>query len=203
MSELDTPPEKLTAWQRWELPSFEEKRVERANAVELPTAAQLEAIQRQAREEGLQAGYAEGIQKAAEENRRLAALIDSLTQQVDEQMAQELLNLSLDIAQQVLQQALKVNPSLLLGVVREAINTLPHFNQGAHLVLNPGDAALVRDRMGEQLAHSGWKIIEDPRIGRGGARIETANSQIDASLESRWKRIGAALGKDTSWLVQE
>jgi flagellar assembly protein FliH len=122
---------------------------------------------------------------------------------MDEQVARELLDLSLDIARQVLHQALKVNPELLLGVVREAIGTLPHVNQGAHLVLNPDDAALVRERMGEQLSHSGWKIFEDARVERGGARIETANSQIDASLETRWNRVVAALGQDTKWLIEE
>jgi len=122
---------------------------------------------------------------------------------MDEQVAHELLGLSLDIARQVLYQALKVNPELMLGVVREAIGTLPHVNQGAHLVLHPDDAALVRERMGEQLTHSGWKIFEDARVERGGARIETANSQIDASLETRWNRVVAALGQDTTWLIQE
>jgi len=195
-------PEKLTAWQRWEAPNLEASGL-RAGQVALPTAAQIEEIQRQAREEGFQAGHAEGVQKAMQENRRLADLIGALETQVDEQVAHELLDLSLDIARQILHQALKVDPELLLGVVREAIATLPHYNQGAHLVLHPDDAALVRERMGEQLSHSGWKIFEDARVERGGARIETANSQIDASLETRWKRVVAALGQDTSWLIQE
>lgn len=202
MSDAVTAPEKLTAWQRWELPNFEGGATG-SGRLELPTASQLEEIQRQTRDEGFRSGYAEGMQKAAQENQRLAALIDALAKQADEQIAQELLDLSLDIARQMLHQALKVNPELLLGVVREAIGTLPHFNQGAHMVLHPDDAALVRERMGEQLTHSGWKIFEDDRIERGGARIETANSQIDASLETRWKRIVAALGKDTAWLIQE
>ena len=167
-------PEQLTAWQRWEAPVF------KAGGVALPTAGQIEDIQRQARDEGYQAGYAEGMQRAAQENQRLADIITALAQQVDEQVAGELLNLSLDVARQMLQQALKVNPELLLGVIREAIGTLPHFSQGAHLVLHPEDAALVREHMGEQLTHGGWKIFEDARIERGGARFETANSQIDA-----------------------
>ncbi|HLP98538.1 MAG TPA: flagellar assembly protein FliH [Sideroxyarcus sp.] len=196
-------PEKLTAWQRWELPNFEARNAMRAKESALPTAAQLEDIQRQAHDEGFQAGYAAGMQKAERENQRLADLLGMLEQQVDEQVAQELLDLSMDIARRVLQQAIKVQPELLLGVVREAIGTLPHFNQGAHLVLHPDDAALVRERMGEQLAHSGWKIFEDARIERGGVRIETANSQIDASLETRWKRVVSALGQDSPWLVQE
>jgi flagellar assembly protein FliH len=195
-------PEKLTAWQRWEAPTLKGGGV-RAGGVALPTAGQLEEIQHQAREEGYQAGYAEGLQQAAQENQRLAEVIGSLAQQVDEQIAKELLALSLDIARQMLRQALKVNPELLLGMVQEAIGTLPHFNQSAHLVLHPDDAKLVRERMGEQLTHAGWKIFEDERIERGGARFETANSQIDASLEARWQRIVSALGQDTAWLDTE
>ncbi|BCK86726.1 hypothetical protein MIZ01_0492 [Sideroxyarcus emersonii] len=200
-------PEKLTAWQRWELPTFEANRVIRPGEVQLPTASQIEDMQRQAHAEGFQAGHAEGraegLQKALQENQRLAELLGALERNVDEQVARELLDLSLDIARQMLHQALKVNPELLLGVIREAIGTLPHFSQGAHLVLHPDDAVLVRERMGEQLTHSGWKIFEDARIERGGARVETANSQIDASLETRWKHVVAALGKNTEWLVQE
>jgi flagellar assembly protein FliH len=202
MSDALVAPESLTAWQRWEAPNLDAGR-SRPGSVELPTASQIEEIQRQAREEGFQVGHAEGMQKALQENRRLSDLIGALEMRADEQVAHELLALSLDIARQVLHQALKVNPELLLGVVREAIGTLPHYNQGAHLVLHPDDATLVHERMGEQLSHSGWKIFEDARVERGGARIETATSQIDASLETRWKRVVAALGQDTSWLIPE
>jgi flagellar assembly protein FliH len=195
-------PEKLTAWQRWEAPNLTTNGL-RAGEIALPTAAQIEEIQRQAREEGFRSGHAEGLQKALQENRRLSDLIGALETQIDEKVARELLELSLDVARQMLHQALKVNPELLLGVVREAVATLPHYNQGAHLVLHPDDAILVRERMGEQLSHSGWKIFEDARVERGGARLETANSQIDASLETRWNRIVAALGQETSWLMPE
>lgn len=195
-------PEKLTAWQRWEAPNLQARELH-TEVVALPTAAQIEDIQRQAREEGFRMGHAEGLQKALQENQRLSVLIGALETQVDEQVASELLDLSLDIARQMLHQALKVNPELMLGAIREAIATLPHYNQGAHLVLHPDDALLVRERMGEQLSHSGWKVFEDARIERGGARLETANSQIDASLETRWSRIVAALGRDTSWLIPE
>ncbi len=202
MSDAAVAPENLTAWQRWEAPNLLTSG-SRTREVALPTAVQIEEIQRQAREEGFRSGHAEGLQKALQENRRLAGLIGALEAQIDEQVARELLDLSLDIARQMLHQALKVKPELMLGVVREAIATLPHYNQGAHLILHPDDANLVRERMGEQLTHSGWKIFDDARIERGGARLETANSQIDASLETRWNRIMAALGQDTSWLIPE
>lgn len=200
-----TEPAKLTAWQRWELPAFEAQHG--LGKIGLPTAAAVELMHRQAREEGhaegRQRGYADGLQQAAQDNRRLSDLMNVLEQQMDELVAQELLGLALDIARQVIQQALQVQPELLLPMVREAIGSLPVFNQAAHLILHPDDAALVRERMGEQLSHSGWKILEDPRMDRGGARLETANSQVDASLEARWKRVTAAMGQETPWLIKE
>lgn len=202
-------PEKLSAWQRWELPAFEAGS-SLARNVGLPTASQLEAMQQLARDEAYQAGYAEGqqrgyaegLQQALAEKARLAELSKLLEAQIDEKVTQELMGLSLDIAQQVLQQAIKVQPELLLGMVREAIGTLPVFNQAAHIILNPEDAAMVREHMGEQLSHSGWKILEDPRTARGDARLETANSQVDATLEARWDRVISAMGQEAKWLVK-
>lgn len=205
MSDVLTPKDQLTAYERWELPSFDTGGGIRVsgnpNGIKLPTAAELEDIQRQAHDEGYQAGYTEGVQKANSENQRLSSLLASLEQEMDQQVSQSLLDLALELAQQMLHQALKVNPELLLDVIREAIATLPHFNPGAHIVLNPADAELVRTRMGEQLSHSGWKIFEDAQITRGGARIETAHSQIDATVETRWQRISANLGQESSWLL--
>ncbi len=206
--------EKLTAYQRWELPAFDlaKKAVEAPPVVPdvpaaiLPTAAEVEHIQQQAYEEG----YAEGAQKARseeqtarDETQRLAEIIGALNkelQQVDQQVAQGLLDLSLEIAKQMLHQALKVKPELLLSVINEAINELPHFSQHAYLILHPADAELVRSKMGEKNDHAGWKIVEDAKMERGGCRVETAHSQIDASLDTRWKRVVSSIGQDNSWL---
>lgn len=210
MSDVLTPKEQLTAFERWELPSFDEGGGIRIsgnpNGMKLPTASELENIERQAHDEGYQAGYqtgyAEGLQKADAETQRFATLLASLEQELDQQVSQSLLELALELAQQMLHQTLKTNPEVLLEIVQEAIGTLPHFNPGAHIVLHPADAEIVRTRMGEQLSHSGWKIFEDAQITRGGARIETAHSQIDATVETRWKRITSNLGQDSSWLIK-
>jgi flagellar assembly protein FliH len=219
MSDVITPKERLTAWQRWELPAFDVKppiTVPLA-ADNLPTAAQIEQIHQQAREEGYQAGhktghaegyqsgYAEGAQQARDEAQRMAKIMDALDrdmQHADKQISQDLLSLALEIARQMLQQALSVKPELLLGVVQSAINELPHFNQHAHLVLHPADAELVRAQIGEQLSHTGWKIFEDTQMERGGCRLETAHSQIDATLATRWQRVVSSIGQDDKWLKQ-
>lgn len=211
MSDAVISKDRLTAYQRWELPTFNAKQAIAAPAAEdpppappvvlpvLPTAAEIEQIHHQAHEEGYRAGFAEGEQLA----QRLTALMDGLDkemQQVDQQIAQDLLDLSLEIAKQMLKQALRVKPDLLLSIVREAIASLPHFNQHAHLIVHPADAELLRTNMGEHLSHIGWKIFEDAQMERGGCRLETANSQIDASLSTRWKRIISSIGKDDTWL---
>jgi flagellar assembly protein FliH len=121
--------------------------------------------------------------------------------QVDQQVAQSLLDLSLEIAQKMVQASLQAKPDMILNIVSDAIGTLPHFNQNAHLLLHPDDAELVRKQMGEHLTHAGWKIFSDAKILRGGCRVETSNSQIDASVETRWKRIVESIGQDTSWLA--
>ena len=206
MSDAANPKKGLTAYERWEMPNFSSGGAGNAGTrqkgnktgVILPTAIQLEEIQRQAHDEGYQAGYAEGAQRVA----ALLATMEQALQQTDQEISQDLLNLSLEVARQMVQQTLNVHPEILLNTIREAIASLPHFNQGAHLVLHPDDAVMVRASMGEQLSHTGWKIFEDANILRGGARVETAHSQIDATLANRWQRIVAAIGQDRSWIQE-
>lgn len=209
MSDARRDPATLTAWQRWELPSFEPVAEADQVAAQIPTALQLEQMQQLAREEGYQAGYAEGmrqgraegLQQAQQDNERFTALLAALQSQLDDQVIRDLMELALAIAQQVVQQAITTRPELMLGMVREAVNAMPVFNQAAHLILRPQDAALVRERMGEQLAHSGWKILEDPHLPPGGARLETASSQLDATPAARWARVMAGLGQEMPWLI--
>lgn len=203
MSNSIVPKEQLSAYQRWELHSFDGVAVGKNAAVVLPTAAQIERMHQQARDEGHAAGYQEGKGQAEAEAQRLQALLEALERelhQFDQSLAQDLLTLSLDIARQMLRQALKVRPELVLSVVQEAIACLPRLNQHAHLLLHPEDAALARASLGERLSHSGWKILEDARIERGGCRLETASSEVDATLPGRWQKVLGALGQQGNWL---
>lgn len=204
MSSKIIPKEQLSAYQRWELNSLDEpEEVEAAPAVALPTAEEVENIHRQASREGYAAGYQEGREKAEGELARLAQLMSALDgslQRFDEDLTQNLLSLALDVAKQMLREALRVRPELVLPVIREAVNSLPQASQHPHLKLHPDDAALVRSLMEDELNHFHWKVIEDGRVERGGCRVETANSEIDATLENRWRRVLAGLGREGGWL---
>lgn len=197
------PKEQRSAYQRWELDSFDSLKPRKKNATILPTVEQVERIHQQAREEGHAMGYQEGKQQAQAETKRLQALLSDLErelQQLDQQVAQDLLTLALDVARQMLGQALKIRPELVLAVVQEAIRCLPHATQHGHLLLHPDDAALVRSHLADQFSHSGWKIREDTRIEKGGCRIEAGGSEVDATLPTRWQRILAAIGQEGNWL---
>lgn len=218
MSEFNSelPKEQLTAFQRWELPSFDV--APKTVAVELApvaqhvidestaanAAAELQKIKSQAHDEGYTTGYSTGLLQAQAETAKLQNLLQNLQialTQTDEQLAQSLLELSLEIAHKMVVEALRIKPEIILKVIRSAISSLPHFNQNAHLIMHPDDAELVRRDMGEELAHAGWKIFTDTKIEPGGCRIETAHSNIDATNTARWQKIVASIGQDKSWLT--
>jgi flagellar assembly protein FliH len=201
-----------TACRPWEIASFEgdphAARQARHAGVNLPTIEQISAIQEQARQEGYQAGHAEGYaqgqQKAALETARLRKLADGFSAEVsqaDERISQQVLDLSIDLARAILKTALAVRPELVIPIVKEAVRYLPAMQQPALLFLNPDDAVLVKDRIGDELDKLGWQVADDAHLVRGGCRVETANNQIDASLPTRWQRLAASLSKESDWLA--
>ncbi len=213
MSNRVIPKEQLTAYQRWELGSFTEGDAPQEQGalepetesppVALPTAEEVEAIHQQARDEGYQAGYAEGHQAGAEESQRLHDLLQSVSAelaQLQQRLAQDVLTLSLDLAAHMVRQAIKVHPELVLNVVREALETMGHATQPFKILLNPADADLVRATLAEELPHASYVILEDAEVGAGGCRIESTQGDIDATLQTAWKQALTALGRDGDWL---
>lgn len=199
MSSKSIPKEQLTAYQRWELSAFDSP----ADAVKLPTADEIARIQQQAYQEGFAAGMKDGRAEGQAVAQRMRSLMEELNHALhafEQQMAGEMMDLSLDIAKQMVRTALRVQPERVLEVVREAIETLPQVNQNPTLVLHPDDARLVREMLAHEYREDVWRVVDDPTMARGGCRVETANSEIDGTLAARWQRIVQALGSDDRWL---
>lgn len=198
MSSKSIPKEQLSAYQRWELNAFDQPK----EGVKLPTADEIQRIQQQAYQEGFAAGMKDGRAEGQSVAQQMQALMTELhqsMQQFEISMAQEIMDLALDIARQMVRSALAVNPELVLAVVREAIESLPQVNQNPMLILHPEDALLVRDMLGHEYQESIWRVVDDSLMERGGCRVETGTAEIDANMESRWQRIVAALGSDAAW----
>lgn len=162
----------------------------------LLTAAQLELIQKQAHDEGFEQGKKEGFEYGHREGlnaakgtvERLEALLTTLNtplKQLDDQVEQELVTLAIAIVRQLVRREVKTDPAHILGVVREALELLPISSRNIRLVLHPEDAELVRQAYAVSEAELAWKIVEDPVCARGGCKVLTESSQVDATLESR------------------
>ncbi|NNM82765.1 MAG: flagellar assembly protein FliH [Burkholderiales bacterium] len=221
MSKPEIPKGQLTPYQRWELDSFDERREIKETSIAYPTASEIEQIHQDAHQEGYAAGqregydagkkqgyeegYRDGMMQAKEKVDSMHLALTGLNQELqrlDEEISQEILSLSLAIARQVIRKSLDWKPEILLEVVREAVGKIPPFSQQAHLRLNPEDAALVRQEMGDELEHTNWKIIEDSRIERGGCKIETSSSEIDATLANRWSRVVSSMARNDEWIAK-
>jgi len=202
MSSPAAAKEQRTAYQRWELDSFDAPKTGHKAAI-LPTAAQLERLHQQAHEEGYAAGHREGSEQAAADTLRLQQVVAALAEeskQFDQRVADDLLLLALSISKQVMRQALKLRPEMILAVVNEVLGQLPLSHRRARLILHPEDATLVRHALAERLKQSGWEIIENAEISRGGCRLDAAECEIDATLERRWQRVVDAIGNGHAWV---
>jgi flagellar assembly protein FliH len=203
------PKEKQSAYERWELASFAEGDANTSSSAK-QSQEQAEKLRQETKSgydagfaEGRNAGLAAGRADAARELtsvRQVAAAFAAEVGRANETVAQDMLALALDLAKAMLKTSLQVKPELILPVVGEAIRYLPSLQQPALLFLNPQDAAIVREHMGDELTQSGWRIAEEAQMKRGGCRVETSSNQIDASMETRWQRIAEALSQDSSWL---
>ena len=60
----------------------------------------------------------------------------------------------------------------------------------------------MRQHLGEQFAQTGTQIIEDNTITPGGCQLLAGASEVDASIETRWKRVLEAIGTEPqAWLT--
>jgi flagellar assembly protein FliH len=162
-----------------------------------------------ARDEAYRQGLDEGRRQAearleAERTalRELGAGLNQLMQDFEEGLANDVLSMSLELAKLIVRQVVKVKPEVVLPVLREAISSLPGMDEQTTVRLHPADAQVLRrvTETDKMLAALPWKIIEDPQIERGGCVLETATTEVDATLETRWRRVIAALGREELWI---
>jgi len=148
-------------------------------------------------QEGRDAGFSEGSVAAGNEARQLHELTVQLKEalaKLDAEIAEELMSLAVELARKILQHSLAVVPEALVSAIRAILQSLPQSRAQIHL--NPDDLALVRSYLGEVLDQSEHVLIEDESVTHGGCRVETPGAQIDATMETRWRRTIDALGRE-------
>ncbi len=177
-----------TAYERWEVPVVE--------SVGPMTAEQLHGAYEEAFAEGREAGYQHGYaagQEAAQADlgpkvKLFEALLDLLAEpvrQLDEAVEESLLALAFAVARQLVRRELKTEPGQVVAAVRQAMAALPLSSRNMRLYLHPEDVPLVREALSIDEGAGRWAIVDDPLLTRGGCRVESDSSRIDASVESR------------------
>ncbi len=185
--------------------------------VELDQVAQ-QALVQQACDDAYAEGFAQGqAQTALEWQRRMdeyiarqgqeaAQRLQSVLQTLDaslidmqQRMAQQVLELACDIARQVVRQELSVNPNALLPVVREAVGMLVTEVRPATVRLNPVDMEAMAEPLREEVNAPGVQWMADAAVPAGGCLVESAGTVVDGSIDKRWQRAIASLGLQSPW----
>lgn len=133
------------------------------------------------------------LEKNAASLRSIIELLSEPLKELDDGIVNQLSQLSMTVAKQVVRRELHTEEGEIVGIVREAMTALPASSRKIILNIHPDDAELVRNAFSlndetesEELR---WKLIEDPMLTRGGCKISSENSSIDATVEGRLNRI--------------
>lgn len=180
--------------------------------------AEIEALREKVREEarevgyqaGHDAGYQEGYDKGLAEGRSagekemqrqtkqalaplgpLAQRFSDALAQLDEDVADHLVQLALATGRQLAGEALDAHPEQVLDIVRELLHSEPALSGRPRLWLHPADLSLVKAHLGNEFDAAGWQLQPDDQISRGGCRVTSPSGELDATWERRWEAIAS------------
>lgn len=196
--------ELANAYQRWEAPrmvSVED--IEQGKHQPLTVQA-IEKLHEETRQEAFKNGYEEGHKSGYEAG--IAAGQKQIKQQVaqwqkliehlnapllalDQQVEQDLLQLVQTLAKQFIQSELQLQPERVVDAMRAALDALPINDRKLKVFLHPQDVELVKAGLALDHDDDRWQWLEDPLLTRGGVRLETADTSVDASVEARLARL--------------
>lgn len=155
--------------------------------------------------EGRKAGHTEGLAAGlaaasahAERLRALTLSLPDALRRAEGELTDTVLALALDVARQVVHRTLKAEPEWVLPLVRDLLNTEPALRGEPRLLLHPDDVALVKNSLGHEIEAAGWLVRSDDTLARGGCRVQSANGELDGTLETRWKRVASVLRENAS-----
>lgn len=185
-------------WARWQAPEV--------GTGPRPPAPRTEEVP-DARQQGWQAGFAEGraagLQAAREQLAAGSAALDNMLdalarpfESLEQRFHEEVVELVRAIVRQLLRRETRIDPRHIIGVVREGLAALPMAATDIMVRMHPEDAALLSGHLPAGTGERHWRIEADALMERGGCIIITAQSQVDARLETRLARVIAAMFED-------
>ncbi|HSV73876.1 MAG TPA: FliH/SctL family protein [Chthonomonadales bacterium] len=182
----------------------------RAAAIVAEAETGADRIREEARAAGHAAGYADGhaaateaVQAAAEAERAqyradieaFLGLIERERQRIWAQAEPSIVRLVLETAQKVVKDDAQVNREVALSVIRNALRRVTETDR-IRIRVNVDDLATVRSTRDDLAALVDGirhlEIVEDRRVGAGGAVVETSSGAIDARIATQFAEIETA-----------
>jgi flagellar assembly protein FliH len=167
--------------------------------------ARLAALEREAFAKGYEQGERAGAEAAAQ---RGEAILRRLTQTVEElatlraemihQTERQMVQLALAIARRIVHREVSLNQDLLIAMARVALDRLGDSAQ-VTVKLNPEEFQATGAARVAQLGAAHVAVVSDPRVPRGGCRVESSLGTMDAGVDAQLQEIAyALLGGDES-----
>ena len=203
-----------SAYQRWEAPRMVSVSDLEDDDHSMMTVQAIEKLQKEAQEEGFktgfeqgsEAGYKAGLETGKQEiaqkltvlNQIITALNTPLLD-LDQQVENDLMNMVITMTRQLVRRELRAEPEHVIGAMRAALAVLPINDRKLKIFLHPQDIELVKKGLSVEQGDENWQWIDDPVLTRGGLRLETADTTVDATVEARLASvINKLLGEERS-----
>lgn len=153
--------------------------------------SEAEAIRAEARDAGREEGFRAGMEEAIESMRPAAAALVEAAGALEQERAssgealeRHAVDLALALAEKALQAALEVDPERVVDVVRGAMRLLVE-REDVTVYVNPLDVDVVREAVDGQVDGPRVEVLEERRVGRGGAVLRTSVGEVDARLDAK------------------
>ena len=160
------------------------------------TVEDIEAIYEEGRTKGYEAGFAQ----AQAEIKKLTGILQFLQhplRELDEQVEQQLTELAMMIGRLLLKKECSEDVIHIQNLVHESLDFLPIQSRNIRVHLNPADIQLMQKAGVDPFAQE-WKCVEDRGITQGGCKIDSDQSHIDASVETRVQQLVDQLNEHLS-----
>jgi flagellar assembly protein FliH len=187
---------------RWDVPAVDSTAADALRGAarggaHLLTTAQIDALERQAKEEARQRGYEEGLAAGKAEVtariERLTALAGEFAhpfQNLEQAVEDEIVELAIELARHLVGREIERDPALLHAAIADCLAALAANVRDVTLYFHPDDAALVRS--GLPAAEQRFKVASDAALNRGDLRVTSSSSLVDGSVTARCREIIAA-----------
>ena len=144
------------------------------------------------REASAKEGYQRGLQEAQADIAQLRQAMGQFLnaqQIVYDNIAPDILEISLDIAKKIIKKEMKENPEVLLENVRDILKSLSKEEAKITLKVNSAQADMLKQEIPEALKVAGLDarviVVPDDNTMEGGCLVTTTNGVIDATMETQ------------------